>query len=105
MSNVLAFAEARDGELRKVAFEAVSTARTVANAIGGEVHALLVGAPGIGAIAQSLGAFGADTVIVVEHQAFAHYNPEATAALVAERTKSGAYRTVIFAMMARCMTT
>ena len=101
MTNILAFAEARSGELRKVAFEAVSTARTVANAVGGEVHAVLVGAPGIGALAEALGAYGADAVIVVEHAAFTHYNPEATAAFVADRVQSGGYRAAIFAASAQ----
>ena len=101
MANILAFAEARGGDLRKVAFEAVATARGVADALGGEVHAVLVGAPGIVAQAASLGASGADVVIVVEHPAFAHYNPEATSALVADRIRSGAYRAAIFAASAQ----
>ena len=49
MANIFAFAEARNGELRKVALEAVTAARTLADSTGGEVHALLVGAPGIAA--------------------------------------------------------
>ena len=36
MPNVLAFAEARGGELRKVAFEAVTAARQVADQVGGD---------------------------------------------------------------------
>ena len=85
MPHVLAFAEARGGELRKVAFEAVSAARQVADAIGGEVHAVLVGAPGIAAKAAALAGHGADVVFTCEHDAYAHYAPEPTAALVAER--------------------
>ena len=45
MSNVLVVAEHRGGELRKVALEAMSVARSVADAAGGEVHALLAGIP------------------------------------------------------------
>ena len=49
MANVLVFAESRNGELRKVALEAVTAGRKLADASGGgEVHALLAGAPGIG---------------------------------------------------------
>ncbi len=55
MTAVLAFAESRNGELRKVAFEAVSAARQAADVIGGEVHAMLIGAPGIAARAAELG--------------------------------------------------
>jgi electron transfer flavoprotein alpha subunit len=98
MSNVFAYAEARGGELRKVAHEAVAAARLLADATGGgEVHALLVGGPGIAAKAAALGAAGADVVHVAEHAAFAQYNPEAAAALCAERIRAGGYRAAVFA--------
>jgi electron transfer flavoprotein alpha subunit len=101
MANIFAFAEARNGELRKVALEAVTAARHLADATGGEVHALLVGAPGISANAEQLAQHGADVVMVCENAAFALYNPEATAALAADRIKSGAYRAAIFATSAQ----
>ena len=94
-NNILAVAESRSGDLRKVAYEAVTTARALAEAAGGEVHAVLVGPPGIGAKANTLGTYGADVVVVAEHAAFADYNPEAFAALVADRAKSGGYRAVV----------
>jgi electron transfer flavoprotein alpha subunit len=100
-NHVLAFAESRGGDLRKVAFEAVTAARALADASGGEVHAVLAGPPGIAARAESLGTYGADAVVVVEHAAFADYNPEALAALVAERTKSGGYRAAVFVASAQ----
>ena len=93
-NNVLAFAESRGGDLRKVAYEAVTAARALADATGGEVHAVVAGPPGIAAKAGALGTYGADVVTVVEHAAFADYNPEALAALVAERAKGGGYRVV-----------
>jgi electron transfer flavoprotein alpha subunit len=96
MANILAFAEARGGELRKIALEAVTAARALADKTGGAVHALLVGAPGIAAKAAQLGQYGADVVVVVEHAGFERYNPEATAAVAAERIKSGGYRVAIF---------
>lgn len=96
MADIFAFAEARNGDLRKIAFEAVTAARTLADASGGAVHVLLVGGPGIAAHASQLGQYGADTVLVAEHPAFDKYNPEATAALAAERIKSGGYRIAIF---------
>jgi electron transfer flavoprotein alpha subunit len=92
MANVLVWAESRGGELRKVATEAVTAARARAAATGGEVHALLTGAPGVGSQAARLGEFGADVVIVVEHAALALHNPEATSAIIADRVKSGGYR-------------
>jgi electron transfer flavoprotein alpha subunit len=100
MANILAFAETRNGELRKVALEAVTAARKLADATGGEVHALLAGAPGIAEKAEQLGKYGADVVLVTENDAFARYNPEALAALAAERLESGGYRVAIFAASA-----
>jgi electron transfer flavoprotein alpha subunit len=94
MPNVFAFAEARGGDLRKVAFEAVTAARSLAG--DGEVHALVVGPPGIAAKAAQLGQYGADVVFVSEHDAFTNSNPEATAALAADRVKQGGYRGAVF---------
>lgn len=101
MPDVMAFAEARAGELRKVAYEAVTAARQVADQAGGEVHALLVGPPGVAAQAPALAEYGADVVLVSEHAGFADYSPEATAALVAERVAAGDYRAVIFSASAQ----
>ena len=96
MPNVLAFAEARGGELRKVAFEAVTAARQIADQIGGELHVVLVGPTGIVAKSAALADFGADHIVVCEHDSFTNYAPEATAALVAQRVAAGDYRAVIF---------
>jgi electron transfer flavoprotein alpha subunit len=97
MATTFAFAESRDGNLRKVAFEAVTAARRAADASGGgEVHALLMGAPGIAAGAGELGKYGADLVVTVEDPGLARYNPEAFAATAAERLKGGGYRAGFF---------
>jgi electron transfer flavoprotein alpha subunit len=88
MANVLVLAESRGMELRKVAFEAVTAGRALADATGGgEVHALLAGPPGIGAKAEQLGKFGADLVLVCEHAGFARYARDAIAATLAQRAK------------------
>ena len=101
MATMLAFAESRGGVLRKVAFEAVTAARVAADASGGgDVHALLIGAPGIASHAQELGRYGADVVVVVEHAALERYSPEVHAATVAERIRSGGYRAAFFAASA-----
>jgi len=101
MANIFAFAETRAGELRKVALETVTAARTLADATGGEVHALLVGAPGIAAKAAQLGEVGADVVIVCEHEAFTQYNPEAAAALAADRIGQGGFRAALLSTSAQ----
>ncbi len=95
MPNILAFAETRGSELRKVALEAVTAARALADGLGGgEVHALVAGPPGAAATAAQLGQHGADVVLVCEHQGFAHYARETIAATLAERARNG-YRAVL----------
>jgi electron transfer flavoprotein alpha subunit len=76
MAGILAFAESREGEVRKVAHEVVTAARKLADAMGTEVHAVLLGGPGTGAAAAELGTYGADKVFVGESEAFAHYSAE-----------------------------
>ena len=93
-TNVMAFAESRGGDLRRAALEAVTAARIIADASGGEVHAVLFGASGIGTHAAKLGAHGADKVLVVEHAGFTHYNPEAVAGTIAARMGTG-YRAFV----------
>jgi len=102
VANTFAFAESRGGALRRVAFEAVSAARALADASGGgEVHAMLAGAPGIASLAGELGKYGADMVIVVEHAGLANANVEALAATAAARIKAGGYRAAIFSASAQ----
>jgi electron transfer flavoprotein alpha subunit len=96
MADVLVFAEARGADLRKVALEAVTAARALADASGGgEVHALLAGPPGVAANATQLGEHGADVVLVCEHTGFARYAREALAATLADRARVGSYRAVV----------
>jgi electron transfer flavoprotein alpha subunit len=102
MATFLAFAEAREGSLRKVALETVTAARQAADASGGgEVHALLIGAPGIEAASAELGKHGADVVTVVEHPELGRYSPEVFARTAAERIKAGGCRAAFFAASAQ----
>jgi electron transfer flavoprotein alpha subunit len=96
MPNVLVFAESRAGDFRKVAFEAVTFARQLADqGGGGAVHAVAVGAPGLSAKAAVLGDYGADVVRVAEDAAFTHYHPEGSAALVAQCLTGSSYRAIV----------
>lgn len=102
MATILAFAESRGGELRKVAYEAVTAARNAADASGGgEVHALLIGGPGIAAHAATLGRYGADVVTTVEHPGLERYSPEVFAATAADRIRNGRHRAAFFAASAQ----
>ncbi|HYW50510.1 MAG TPA: electron transfer flavoprotein subunit alpha/FixB family protein [Gemmatimonadaceae bacterium] len=95
-NNILVVAEARGGDVRKVALEVVTAARLLADGLGSEVHAMVFGAPGVGSVAPKLAAVGADVVLVVEHDGLANYNAEAVGATVAAQITSGGYRAAIF---------
>ncbi len=101
MANVFAFVESRGPDVRKVGLEAVTAARMLADKTGGgQVHALLLGPPGISGKANQIGQYGADVVVVVEHADLVNYNPEVATATAAERIKSGGYRAAIFSTSA-----
>ena len=102
MANVLVFAEVRGGELRKVALEAVTAGRQLAELSGGgSVHAVLAGGAGIGGKAGQLAEYGADSVLVLEHAGFAQYNPEALSASLAQRLSGGTYAYAVFSATAQ----
>jgi electron transfer flavoprotein alpha subunit len=102
MANILVFAETRGAELRKVATEAVTAARRLADASGGgEVHAIVAGPPGVAQKSDVLGRFGADVVIAVEHPGLATFARESIAATVASRAKSASYRAVVLGFSAQ----
>src|SRR5215468_11767359 len=82
MGNVLAFCEFIGAQLRSSALSNLSFAREAAQAHGGEVVALLVGAGA--AAAGSEAAKYAPKVVVVDDPALAHYLAETFAPVVAE---------------------
>ena len=96
MANVLAIAEQRDGALKPVSNEVVTAARKVADGIGGEVEALIVGGSGAGEMAKPLGTYGADRIVAMEHDDLSDYNPEGYAAIIAERANAGDYYAILF---------
>ena len=80
---ILAFAEQRNNQFKKTAFEIVRAARGVADTLSAEVVALVVG-ESVAPIAPQLGAYGASTVIVVEAARLKYYSTTAYAKIVAE---------------------
>lgn len=96
MSKILAFGESRDGVLRKVSYEVVTAARSVADALGAEVDAVVLGPDGIGAEAGSLGQYGADRVWIGESENHRLYDAESATVAVAELAKDGDYRAILF---------
>lgn len=80
MKKVLVLAEARDGQLRNVSFEAIAAAHILAE--GGEVVAAAFG-PDAASFAGLLGAHGASKLYAVTNAELAQYTPDAyTQALV-----------------------
>ncbi|MEH6940056.1 electron transfer flavoprotein subunit alpha/FixB family protein [Bacillus sp. JJ664] len=70
---VLVLGEVREGSLRNVSFEAISTAKTIAE--GGEVVAVLVG-QSVNALASEMIQFGADRAVVIEDEKLASYTSD-----------------------------
>ncbi|CAB5158046.1 Electron transfer flavoprotein, alpha subunit [Olavius algarvensis associated proteobacterium Delta 3] len=86
MSNlVLAITEQIDGQFRKVTFEALSEGRRIASATGGSLAALVLGSD-VGSLADELGKYGADRVLVADNGALADYT-------------TGAYTNVVGALI------
>ncbi len=97
MANVLAFAEQRDGQIGSAAREAVGVAAELADSLGGSAHALVLGGSGASGAVEVLGAVGAASITVGEHDALAEYNPEGYVDLVVEHIRAGDYGAVVFA--------
>jgi electron transfer flavoprotein alpha subunit len=96
MADVLAFAEQRDGQVGSTAREAVGVAATLAEALGGEAHALALGATGLSGNVASLAEVGAAAIAVGEHDALGEYNPEGYVSIVADHVRAGGYGVVVF---------
>lgn len=92
---VLAIAEQYDGVFRKVTFEALSEGRRIADSIGGELTAAVLGAD-IQTAAQELGRYGADRIKVADHPALAEYLNDAFCNVLAAVIEAEKPAVVIF---------
>jgi len=75
MSKVLIYGEIKAGKIKKTAFELASEGRKIADALGGELAAVLMG-PGAEQFATDLARYGADTVFIVDTPELRSYNSE-----------------------------
>ena len=73
---ILVLAEQRNGAFRKVAFEAVSEGRRLADSMNTDLTALVIGS-GIENISGELEKYGADTILAADDSALAEYNTDA----------------------------
>ena len=97
MAAILAVTEQRQGALRKVSLEVVAAARSVADAMGATVDAIVLGAGPVDG-AAALGPAGADRVLTATHDGFGLSNPDGYAATIA--SIGGNYAAVVFAASA-----
>ena len=79
-------AEQRDGALRKISYELASTARKLADELGDEVCAVLLGS-GVEGLAPELAKYGVDKVFVADDAALEPYTTDAHAAAVTKIVK------------------
>ncbi len=84
---VFVITEQRDGEFRKVSYEAVSEGRRLADGLSTDVTAAVLGS-GIEGIAGELGKYGADKVLVADDAALADYTTDAYTNVLANLIKA-----------------
>lgn len=92
--SVIAIAEQRDGEFRKVTYEAISEGRRLADSLGTDLAAVVLGS-GIEGAAADLGKFGADKVLVVDHDLLAEYLTDIYVSVTAEVVEKQAAQVVV----------
>ncbi len=83
MSKILVFAEQREGELKKVAFENLSLGKKLSTDLGAELVAVLIG-NNISGLGEQLGKYGASKVIACQNDALDLYQPEGYAKILAD---------------------
>ena len=84
---VIAITEQRDGELRKVSFEVVSEGRRVADDLGTELTAVLLGS-GVDGLAEELKKYGPDKILVADDEGLTEYTTDAYCHVLAELIQS-----------------
>ncbi|HCQ89540.1 MAG TPA: electron transfer flavoprotein subunit alpha [Clostridium sp.] len=80
---VWVFAEQRDGELQKVSLELLGKGREIADKLGVELTALLIG-HNVEGMSKELAAFGADKVLLADREELAHYSTDGYAKVIAD---------------------
>ena len=86
MSKVLIYGEIKEGKLKKTAFELASEGRKIADSLGGDLGAVVIGSQGE-QLAPELAQYGVDTVYVVEAPELEAYNSEYFAQALAHVVK------------------
>ena len=80
---VIAFAEQREGKLKKIAFEAICAAHQLANRLGTDSGVVIVGS-GITGLAAEVSKFGTKRVFLVDAPELAGYTPDGYAKVLTD---------------------
>lgn len=91
---VLAIAEQRDGEIRKISYEMVSEGRRLADALGQPLTAVLLGS-NIKSHGAKLGQYGADKVLIADNPGLEKYTTDAYVSVLSQIIKAGDYSVVL----------
>lgn len=83
---VVAIAEQRNGAFRKVTYEVMSEGRRLADQLGGELVAVLLGS-GITGLGAELAHYGADKILVSDNEIFQNYSSEGYTKTILEAVK------------------
>ena len=92
--DILIFGEVRNGQMKKVAAELVSGARTIAAGTGGAIDAVLVGR-GAAAEAQKLSTLGLRRIAVIDDDLTEKYSTEGYAKVIADLFGEAGYGYVL----------
>ena len=77
--NVWVFCEQRQGQMMSTSYELISEGRKLADELGVKLCGLLVG-DNVDGLAESIGGYGADEVIVCDHPLLKNYTTDAYSA-------------------------
>ncbi|HCX89063.1 MAG: electron transfer flavoprotein subunit alpha [Deltaproteobacteria bacterium CG_4_9_14_3_um_filter_44_9] len=94
-NSVWVFAEVKDGKIKKVTFEMLSEGKKMAEKLGVDLSALLLG-QNVGSLAEQLGHYGADKVYLAEHEALKDYTTDAYSKVIAELIKANEPSIVLY---------
>ncbi len=96
---ILAFAEQKNNQFKKVAFEIVKAATSIAGQLNAEVVAVVVG-HNVASIAGQLGGYGASRVVTVDDASLEKFSTTAYSKVIAEITKQESAEIVLLSASA-----
>jgi len=99
MGKVLVFVESRDNKIKNSGFEAASTALRIANELGNEIEALLIGSEVL-KVAGELGAYGIKKAFIIEDGRLEKYSTTAYSKILSEVSKQNGADIIILSATA-----